>query len=87
MDNIVLPPAVLWAALIQVVIPDEFFLPFGKNPLLQMLVAVPMYICSTGSIPAAPARPMTFARPSRKPDIRLRVMRNFALINRNLMGQ
>ena len=62
MDNILLPPAVLWAALIQVVIPDEFFLQFGKNPLLQMLVilvvAVPMYICSTGSIPAAPARPL-----------------------------
>ena len=49
----------LVAALIQVVIPDEFFLQFGKNPLLQMLVilvvAVPMYICSTGSIPVAAA--------------------------------
>ena len=49
----------LVAALIQVVIPDEFFLTFGKQPLLQMLVilivAVPMYICSTGSIPVAAA--------------------------------
>ena len=49
----------LLAALIQVVIPDEFFLTFGKQPLLQMLVilavAVPMYICSTGSIPVAAA--------------------------------
>ena len=47
------------AALIQVVVPDEFFLHFGSNPLLQMLVilvvAVPMYICSTGSIPVAAA--------------------------------
>ena len=47
------------AALIQVVVPDEFFLHFGTNPLLQMLVilvvAVPMYICSTGSIPVAAA--------------------------------
>ena len=47
------------AALIQVVVPDEFFLLFGSNPLLQMLVilavAVPMYICSTGSIPVAAA--------------------------------
>ena len=49
----------LVAALIQVAIPDEFFLTFGKQPLLQMLVilvvAVPMYICSTGSIPVAAA--------------------------------
>lgn len=49
----------LVAALIQVAIPDEFFLHFGRQPLLQMLVilmvAVPMYICSTGSIPVAAA--------------------------------
>ena len=49
----------LLAALIQVAIPDEFFLHFGSQPLLQMLVilivAVPMYICSTGSIPVAAA--------------------------------
>lgn len=47
------------AALIQVLVPDEFFLLFGSHPLLQMLVilmvAVPMYICSTGSIPVAAA--------------------------------
>ena len=49
----------LVAALIQVAVPDEFFLNFGSQPLLQMLViliiAVPMYICSTGSIPVAAA--------------------------------
>ena len=49
----------LVAALIQVAIPDEFFLHFAHRPLLQMLailvVAVPMYICSTGSIPVAAA--------------------------------
>ena len=49
----------LVAALIQVAVPDEFFLTFGKQPLLQMLVilvvAVPMYICSMGSIPVAAA--------------------------------
>ena len=49
----------LIAALINVVVPDEFFLRFGSQPLLQMLVilaiAVPMYICSTGSIPVAAA--------------------------------
>lgn len=49
----------LLAALINVAVPDEFFLTFGKQPLLQMLVilviAVPMYICSTGSIPVAAA--------------------------------
>ena len=47
------------AALIQVAVPDEFFLQFGSQPLLQMVVllviAVPMYICSTGSIPVAAA--------------------------------
>lgn len=47
------------AALIQVAVPDDFFLSFGSQPLLQMLViliiAVPMYICSTGSIPVAAA--------------------------------
>ena len=47
------------AALIQVVVPDEFFLSFGSQPLLQMLVilaiAAPMYICSTGGIPVAAA--------------------------------
>ena len=47
------------AALIQVAVPDEFFLKFGNQPLLQMLVilaiAIPMYICSTGSIPVAAA--------------------------------
>jgi len=45
------------AALIQVAVPDEFFLSFGSQPILQMLVilviAVPMYICSTGGIPVA----------------------------------
>ena len=49
----------LVAALIQVVVPDEFFLSFGSQPLLQMVVilaiAMPMYICSTGSIPVAAA--------------------------------
>ena len=47
------------AALIQVAVPDEFFLSFSHQPLQQMLVilaiAVPMYICSTGSIPVAAA--------------------------------
>ena len=49
----------LLAAFINVAVPDEFFLNFGNYPLLQMLVilliAVPMYICSTGSIPVAAA--------------------------------
>jgi len=49
----------LIAAVIGVAVPDEFFLNFGNQPLLQMLiilvVAVPMYICSTGSIPVAAA--------------------------------
>ncbi len=49
----------LIAALIGIAVPDEFFLTFGSHPLLQMLVilvvAIPMYICSTGSIPVAAA--------------------------------
>ena len=49
----------LLAALIQIVIPDSFFLHFSKYPLIQMLlmllIAIPMYVCSTGSIPIAAA--------------------------------
>lgn len=45
------------AAAITVFIPDGFFTFFSDYPLLSMiavvLVAVPMYVCSTGSIPIA----------------------------------
>lgn len=45
------------AAAITVFIPDGFFTFFAKYPLLSMIavviVAVPMYVCSTGSIPIA----------------------------------
>lgn len=45
------------AAAITVFVPDGFFTFFAEYPLLSMiavvLVAVPMYICSTGSIPIA----------------------------------
>lgn len=45
------------AALITVYVPDGFFSALGGRPLLSMLavltVAVPMYICATGSIPIA----------------------------------
>lgn len=45
------------AALITVFIPDSFFLGLSRYPILAMLamvaVAVPMYICATGSIPVA----------------------------------
>lgn len=47
----------LLATLISIFIPDEFFLRFADYPLLQMLIilliAIPMYVCSTGSIPIA----------------------------------
>lgn len=49
----------LLASLITIAVPDEFFLTFGKYPLVQMIVilviSIPMYICSTGSIPIAAA--------------------------------
>lgn len=49
----------LIAALINIAIPEEFFLRFGNYPFLQMLIilliAIPMYVCSTGSIPIAAA--------------------------------
>ncbi|MDE7402409.1 MAG: permease [Muribaculaceae bacterium] len=45
------------AAAITVFIPDGFFTLFSSYPLLSMIavviVAVPMYVCSTGSIPIA----------------------------------
>ena len=47
------------AALITVLVPDDFFQTYARWPLLNMvvivLVAVPMYICATGSIPIAAA--------------------------------
>lgn len=45
------------AALITVYVPADFFTVLGRNPLLSMIVvliiAVPMYVCATGSIPIA----------------------------------
>lgn len=47
------------AGIIAVFIPDQFLLRFSDNPLLEMfavtLVAIPMYVCATGSIPIAAA--------------------------------
>ncbi len=47
----------LIAAAITVFVPDGFFTTFATYPLLSMIavviVAVPMYVCSTGSIPIA----------------------------------
>ena len=47
------------AALITVLLPDDFFSTYARWPLLNMfvivLVAVPMYVCATGSIPIAAA--------------------------------
>jgi uncharacterized membrane protein YraQ (UPF0718 family)/copper chaperone CopZ len=45
------------AALITALVPDDFFVRFAQHPLLAMLavvvIAVPMYVCATGSIPIA----------------------------------
>ncbi|MBO7191283.1 MAG: permease [Elusimicrobiaceae bacterium] len=45
------------AGLIAYFVPDNFFLIFGNNTILTMLlvllVAIPMYVCATGSIPIA----------------------------------
>lgn len=47
----------LIAAVITVYVPDDFFTLLGRTPVLSMLVAlvvaVPMYVCATGSIPIA----------------------------------
>ena len=47
------------ATLITVLLPDDFFSTYARWPLLNMFiivaVAVPMYICATGSIPIAAA--------------------------------
>lgn len=45
------------AALITVYVPADFFAVLGDNPIVAMLavmvIAVPMYVCATGSIPIA----------------------------------
>lgn len=45
------------AALITVYVPADFFSVLGNNPVMSMIavliVAVPMYVCATGSIPIA----------------------------------
>ncbi|MDE5608677.1 MAG: permease [Muribaculaceae bacterium] len=45
------------AALITVYVPDDFFAILGNRPLLSMIavliIAIPMYVCATGSIPIA----------------------------------
>lgn len=47
----------LVAALITVYVPADFFAVLGSNPLFSMLavlvIAIPMYVCATGSIPIA----------------------------------
>ena len=47
----------LIAALLAVIIPDDFFLRYLKNDYLSMLlvllVSVPLYVCATGSVPIA----------------------------------
>ena len=47
------------ATLITVLLPDDFFSAYARWPLLNMFiivaVAVPMYVCATGSIPIAAA--------------------------------
>ena len=47
------------AAVITVLLPDNFFVSFNNYPLLNMLmillVSMPMYLCATGSIPIAAA--------------------------------
>lgn len=45
------------AALITVYVPADFFTILGQNPIISMLlvlvIAIPMYVCATGSIPIA----------------------------------
>lgn len=45
------------AALITVYVPSDFFSILGKTPILSMIavliIAIPMYVCATGSIPIA----------------------------------
>jgi len=45
------------AAIITVYVPADFFAVLGRNPVLSMLgvliIAIPMYVCATGSIPIA----------------------------------
>ena len=48
---------IIGAGLIAIFVPDDFFTAYLNNPFLNMLIvlviAIPMYICATGSIPLA----------------------------------
>ncbi len=48
---------ILIAALIAVVVPDNFLVQYMTNPFLEMLlilvVSIPLYVCATGSVPIA----------------------------------
>lgn len=50
---------IVLAGLITIFVPDDFFLSYGGHSLLNMLlvllIACPMYVCATGSIPIAAA--------------------------------
>jgi len=47
----------LIAALIAVIVPDDFFIRYLKNDYLSMLIvlliSIPLYVCATGSVPIA----------------------------------
>ena len=47
------------AAIITVLLPEDFFIQYSSNPILNMLLilllSIPMYLCATGSIPIAAA--------------------------------
>ena len=57
------------AGLITLFVPDDFFVRFADRPLLAyvvvLLIAIPMYMCATGSIPVAAALMLKGFRPAR----------------------
>jgi len=48
---------ILIAAVISILVPDNFFAEYMSNPFLEMLIilliSVPLYVCATGSVPIA----------------------------------
>lgn len=73
------------AALITVYVPADFFSVLGRNPVMSMIavlvIAVPMYVCATGSIPIAMSLVMKRLSPGTAPAFHGRTCRQLRVVH------